>query len=195
MTEDLRIRPLGAKNPHQRMSPEDRNAQLLSLAVELTAQRGVGRVGHGDIAKAAKVSTGTVFNYFPTMEALNSAVIAKVQAETMGLFTDDHAGKTAASALIFYSQGILHLVETQPAIFKVFLNWSQSFDDPFRTQFLALKTYILEILKPLLGLRGHADTDVHIIYGTGLLYGQMKLEGYSDNDLTKLASRVAELVT
>lgn len=195
MTEDIRTMPTAAKKPRQRLSPEARNAQLLSLAVELTAQRGVGRVGHGDIAKAAKVSTGTVFNYFPTLEALNSAMIAKVQSETIGLLESDHAGQTTASALMLYSQKILNLIETQPAIFKVFLNWSQSFDDPFRAQFLRLKTHILEILKSLLGPRDHADVDAHIIYGTGLLYGQMKLEGYSDHDLTKLASRVADFVT
>jgi len=153
MTEDIHTMPTAAKKPRQRLSPEARNAQLLSLAVELTAQRGVGRVGHGDIAKAAKVSTGTVFNYFSTIEELNSAVIDKVQV------------------------------------------WSQSFDDPFRAQFLRLKTHILEILKSLLGPRDHADVDAHIIYGTGLLYGQMKLEGYSDHDLTKLVSRVVDFVT
>jgi len=195
MTEDIRTLPPTEKKPRQRLSPQARNAQLLSLAIHLTAQKGLGRAGHGDIAKAAQLSTGTVFNYFPTIEALNSAVIDKVKAETLGLLTGETADQTAARALISYSQKILNLIETQPAIFKVFLNWSQNFDDPFRTQFLELKTHILDVLKRLLGPRGHADIDAHIIYGTGLLYGQMKLEGYSDDDLAKLASRVAELVT
>lgn len=194
MTTDNPIMDFSAKKPRQRLSPEARNAQLLNLAVELTAQKGVGRVGHGDIAKAAQVSTGTVFNYFPTTEALNFAVIERVQEETLSLFKGGMDDESAAALLMAYSERLLNLVESQPAFFKVFLSWSQSFDDPFRAQFLTLKKSVLAALTAVLGPRNHADIDAHIIYGTGLLYAQMKLEGYPDEDLTKLAMRVADLM-
>lgn len=187
------------EKPRQRLSPQERYAQLLNIAIELNAQKGLGRVGHGDIAKAVNVSTGTVFNYFPTIDALNLAILDTVRNQTFQLFEDakniEDLTRPSPESLMSYSYRLHNLVATWPALFKVFLSWSQSFDEPFRAQFLDLKTSIIDVLRSILGEREHADVDAHILYGTGLLYAQMKLEGYPEEELMKLATRVTELMT
>ena len=84
-----------------RLTPDARAAQLLETALILFAQRGLGRVGHGDIAKAAHVSTGTVFNYFSTIDDLNEAVMDVVREMTLSIFVDEIA--PSESPVLVYS--------------------------------------------------------------------------------------------
>ena len=79
-------------------------------------------------------------------------------------------------------------------MFKVFLSWSQIYDAPFRGQFLTMKKEIMAILLGSLRGRDQAEIDAHIIYGTGVLAAQMKLEGSSQEEVLKLAARVTELM-
>lgn len=56
------------KRPRTRLSPQKRKLQLMEIALEVFAKRGIGRGGHADIAEIAQVSVATVFNYFPTRD-------------------------------------------------------------------------------------------------------------------------------
>lgn len=181
------------KKKRNRLTPEDRTAQLVETALELFAQKGLGRVGHGDIAKAASVSTGTVFNYFPTIEDLNAVVMDVVRGETLAIFADDIEAD-AGSPVLTYGPRLLALVEQNPNLLKIFLNWSHSFSEPYRAAFLALKGEILSNITQSLSPRDHIDIDAKIIFGTGLLFAQMKVEEASEEDLTRFAARVAQLV-
>lgn len=176
-----------------RLSPDQRASQLLDTALELFAKKGLGRVGHGDIAKASDVSTGTVFNYFPTIEGLNAAVMEEVSRETLSMFADDIPPNTP-SPLLVYGERLLALVVKNPNLLKIFLNWSHAFSEPYRSAFLALKSEIISQVSQSLPKREEADIDAQIIFGTGVLFAQMKLEGASEDDLTRFAARVAQLI-
>ncbi len=63
------------KRPRTRLSPQKRKLQLMEIALEVFAKRGIGRGGHADIAEIAQVSVATVFNYFPTREDLVDDVL------------------------------------------------------------------------------------------------------------------------
>src|SRR5271156_346012 len=56
----------------------ERRALLLGSAIRVFARRGIGAARHAEIAREAKVSVPTVFFYFPTREALVSAVLDEV---------------------------------------------------------------------------------------------------------------------
>jgi len=182
------------KKSRRRLTPEDRYSQLLNIAIDLNARKGLGRVGHGDIAKLANVSTGTVFNYFSTINILNAAVLESVKTQALNLFTGVSADQDPAAILMFYNQKLHSLVEMNPTLFKLFLNWSQNFDAPFRDEFLSLKADIIHMIVQTLQTREHAEIDALIIYGTGVLYAQMKLEGQPDENLAKFAARVTDLI-
>jgi AcrR family transcriptional regulator len=59
-----------------RLAPEERRAQLVSLAAAAALQRGDLPIALGDLAKAASVSKALVYAYFPTQYDLFNAVLA-----------------------------------------------------------------------------------------------------------------------
>ena len=183
----------------RRLSPDERAAQLHEIALELFAEKGLGRVGHGDIAKRAGVSTGTVFNYFPSTESLNEMVMAFVRAKALEIFegADFERAEDISkdqSLVLIYGQRLLELVEIQPNCLKIFLNWSHSFGEPFRQRFLAVKQNILKHIEQNLSPRGSRDIDAKIIFGAGVLLAQMKIENAPEEELHRFALRVAQLV-
>lgn len=67
-----------------RVSPETRErtrGDLLRAAERLFAEQGFAAATTRAIARAAGVAAGTVFNYFPTKEALAAALLAQGYAE------------------------------------------------------------------------------------------------------------------
>ena len=186
--------PSSKHSIRRRLTPEQRVGQLLETALELFAEKGLGRAGHGDIAKRAGVSTGTVFNYFPTIEDLNTAVMDTVSHETLAIFEDQADVISGSSPILIYGARLLAVVDRNPNLLKIFLNWSHSYSDPFRGRFLELKGTIIDHVAQSLPPREQAHIDAQIIFGTGVLFAQMKVEGASDDDLQQFAARVAQLV-
>ncbi|MCG3729969.1 LuxR/HapR/OpaR family quorum-sensing transcriptional regulator [Vibrio cincinnatiensis] len=76
------------KRPRTRLSPQKRKQQLMDIALEVFAKRGIGRGGHADIADIAQVSVATVFNYFPTREDLVDDVLIFVVRQFSNFLTD-----------------------------------------------------------------------------------------------------------
>ena len=74
------------KKALRRMPAHERRAELTRQALVSYLEMGLGRAGHGDVARRASVSTGTVFNYFPTREALTEAVLERVGSIVRSLF-------------------------------------------------------------------------------------------------------------
>jgi AcrR family transcriptional regulator len=54
----------------KRRSPEQRRAQIVDVAEHLFATRPYAEIGVPDVARAAGITTGLVYHYFPTKEAL-----------------------------------------------------------------------------------------------------------------------------
>ena len=59
----------------------DKQTQLLEASIELFAENGFWNTPTSQIAKHAGVATGTLFNYFPTKEALIDGVFLKLKHE------------------------------------------------------------------------------------------------------------------
>lgn len=78
-----------AKRPRTRLSPQKRKLQLMEIALEVFAKRGIGRGGHADIAEIAQVSVATVFNYFPTREDLVDDVLTHVVHQFSNFLADN----------------------------------------------------------------------------------------------------------
>ena len=93
-----------------------------------------------------------------------------------------------------YGTRLLAIVEDKPNLLKIFLNWSHAFDDPYRATYLALKAEILSHITQSLPEREEVDIDAQILFGTGVLLAQMKIEGASEVDLNRFAARVAHLL-
>lgn len=194
---DLVIR----SNARTRLSPEARQAQLLGAAIACYARMGVERAGHGDVAKHAGVSTATVFNYFPTRDVLTDAVLDAVRNTMHDVFAQDrkthddiHGRERLLSLAIKFSA----VIDDFPNIIRVMLNWSVSFGDERRPDYLDFQEDLLnEIHEALTGQPrdGHAGerAEARIIYGAATSYAMMKLDNTAPETLAKFIARVADI--
>lgn len=122
----------GAKKSRTRLSPDERREQLVRNAVRVSAEKGLGRLVHADVAAAAGVSTPTVFLYFPDREALLCAVIKEIDR-----FYRDIARRAHISTLPPLQRIRQHFlafadsIETDPAYAIVWLEWSTMFRNEY----------------------------------------------------------------
>ncbi|MGH1352341.1 MAG: TetR/AcrR family transcriptional regulator [Methyloligellaceae bacterium] len=68
---------------------EDKRTALLETAIQLFAKNGFWNTSTAQIAREARVATGTLFNYFPSKDSLISAVHMKLKLDMM---SEMHAG-------------------------------------------------------------------------------------------------------
>ncbi len=119
-----------AKRPRTRLSPQKRKQQLMEIALEVFAKRGIGRGGHADIADIAQVSVATVFNYFPTREDLVDDVLNYVVRQFSNFLTEnidlDLHAKDNISNL---TSAMVNLVVHDCDWLKVWFEWSASTRD------------------------------------------------------------------
>lgn len=115
------------KRPRTRLSPQKRKLQLMDIALEVFARRGIGRGGHADIADIAQVSVATVFNYFPTREDLVDEVLQHVVRQFSG-FLNEHIDTTvhAKVNLKTLASKMCEQVFDNSHWLKVWFEWSAS---------------------------------------------------------------------
>lgn len=116
----------------QRLLPEERRAQLIRVGVNVAADKGIGRIGHADVAQACGVSTPTAFLYFPDREALVKAVIGEVDRFYRAMAWQSHDSihsplKRVHSHLISFADSI----ESDREYALVWLEWSTHFRNEF----------------------------------------------------------------
>ncbi len=96
--------------------------RIVSSAIRLFAERGIDQVTVEEIAEAADVGKGTIYNYFQTKEDLVVAFMAdferEVQAEIHGF---DASGRPLADALATFIRVQLRMKERHHAFVRVFL--------------------------------------------------------------------------
>ena len=116
-----------AKRTRTRLSPEKRKEQLLNFALDVFARRGIGRAGHADIADMANVSVATVFNYFPTREALVEEVLTQVEQHFKAMVDENLASdqpfEQQLTAICYH---LIDEVVEQKDWLKVWFEWSTS---------------------------------------------------------------------
>lgn len=180
----------------KRLSPEDRREQLLEAAVAAYATQGVERAGHGDVAKLTNASTATVFNYFPTREALTDAVL-KHASERLFLAIDIPHSETQRKSSVVLGEllaGLDQFIEREPNAIKVLLNWSVSFGASVRPQYIAHLDRVLTFLHFAVGkdIKGHHGerAEARLIYAAAISYATMKLDKSPDAVINEFVKRV-----
>ena len=181
-----------APQRRRRLPPEARRAQLLDVALSVFAEMGIERAGHADIAKRVGVSTATVFNYFPTRDALVDAVLeeAKVRIDRMfediGPLSDDPVKRILQGAAAYQ-----RVVEDSPDLVKMFLKWGVSFDPDIRPRYLAYQKSVLQRLVKLLPESEDPMTEARLLYAAANSMAVMLFDGESLDVLTGYSRRIA----
>src|SRR5437660_1982773 len=99
---------------------EQTRALIADTARRLFAERGFEHVPVAEVARAADVSVGTVFNYFPTKEDLVYGRMEAFEEEMLGALKDRAAGESIVDALgrfLLEPRGLLGSENQQDAEF------------------------------------------------------------------------------
>ena len=167
------------------LDKSERRALLLRCAIRVFARRGIGAARHAEIAREAKVSVPTVFFYFPTREALVSAVLEEVARFFTAMAVTIHDQQLPAPEIILEQmRAFAEAVGTHPDHTRVLLEWSTALRDevwPLYLQFLekivamlarTIKRWRMETASDR---DPDAEDDARMIAATGYVIVQMKM--------------------
>lgn len=184
----------------KRLSPEARRAQLLDTAIEVFAEMGLERAGHGDIAKRAGVSTPTVFNYFPTRDALVEAVLAQ-----MDTFVDEMFQRVPKSAddrrhrILQLAGAFQAMVVAEPSAAKLLLKWGVSFDPDIRPAYLMFQdrmiARMIDVLPDNPSDPAKARAEARILYGASNLFAAMAFDNFRPEEMIDFVGRIADVLS
>ena len=174
-----------------RKSADERRAELLFHALESYIQLGIGRAGHGDVARRAGVSTGTVFNYFPTRDALTEAVLGHV-ADTVMEFYDRIPAGTPAEIVAAFRDALLESRRTRSREVELLLSWAHSFQPEVRPAYIDLQDRMDARVVALTGL---SLTDARIVNAIGYAYSRMVVDGGDSHLANSLTDRLVQMLS
>ncbi len=113
---------LATTEKRRRLPPEERRAQLLEIAIDVFADRGLGAARHAEIAERAGVAVSTVFVYFPTREKLVDDVLDCVASFFLDLLEREYGqDEPCVDLLRSVGERFLDLLETHRSYVLVWL--------------------------------------------------------------------------
>ncbi len=171
-----------------RLSPADRRAQLLTIAIRVFAAEGLGQGRHARVAAVAHVSVPTVFVYFPTRAALVQAVLEEVDRFIVEDVVRPVVARRGPVPALLYdiAAAFAASIDTHPDHARVWLDWSTAIREDVWPRYLQFQERVFEMLKPTFerGVRDgslHAELDcddaVRVLVGSAHMIAQMKFTG------------------
>ncbi len=148
-----------SNKPRQRLSVEERRAQLLSTGSELFASRPYDDVWIDDVAEQAGVSRGLLYHYFGNKRAFLHAVIEHETQEILAATTPDPE-IAAAQQLRASIDGYLDYVAARPHGYRALFRGAVSADERVRELVDAnLRRQEERLLQAVAGTRGDVDDE------------------------------------
>jgi AcrR family transcriptional regulator len=104
------------------IDPEEKKIRVMQTARRLFVQQGFHNVSIPAIVKAAGVSTGAIYSYFPNKEALAFHIHEQTLGEFQALFSQRLVGRdTAYQRLRAFAELAFDLAETDPDVMEYLL--------------------------------------------------------------------------
>lgn len=179
----------------RRYSPEKRREQLINLVIDSFADMGIERAGHGDVAKRAGISTATVFNYFPTKEALTQEGLEEIRKRILDMFDtlpQNHSGPREQLLSLYSNYQMMILAH--PSTIKTYLAWSVSFNPNLRPKYIEMQKLITGRIIDNMpeGLKTHADA--LIAYNAANLIAVMIYDNQPAEILQEFVTRLVDAI-
>jgi TetR/AcrR family hemagglutinin/protease transcriptional regulator len=155
----------------------------LQCAIRVFARRGLGGAHHAEIGREARVSVPTVFFYFPTREALVTAVLDEVARFLTEMAVTIHSGAgDAAQIVLAHAQAFADSVDTHTDYARVWLDWSTAIREEIWPHYLEFQENIVAIIANTIRRwrvgRGitddDAEDDARLIVGSAHMIAQLK---------------------
>ena len=188
----------------ERLTQEDRRAQLLECAIKIFSEYGLDAANHALIAEEAKVSVPTVFFYFNSRENLVDAVLTEVErVHKISFKNANKSTKPANEVLIELSTAMIDTLDFNFHHSRIFLEWSIMARSDIWPRFLKLHKIIINTLVKLIK-RGQAEgncrpdiipeDEAHILHASSYVMSQMMLTGQKANKIDRYRKSVLETV-
>jgi AcrR family transcriptional regulator len=136
-----------------RLSPEARRAQLIELGVEMLATRRLDELSVELIAKAAGISRGLLFHYFPSKQEFHLEV-ARAAAAEMIRRTEPDTELSPVQALRGALTSFIAYVEENPDNYKSLVRGAASGDANMRAIFDATRSTMAQRILDVLAAIG-----------------------------------------
>lgn len=196
--------PESVTRTRRRMSPEERRALLMRCALEVFAERGIRRAGHGDVAKLAGCAVSTVFLYFKTREDLVDAVIDEVERFYRDLAGRAHAStQPAMEVLLDHGRRFRASIDSHPEHALVLLNWAANARSRVWPRYIALIEEMVEnhrrtiergIAEGTIDESIDAESAARIIVGYAHMSIQQKLSGFEPERADEISRQLVTSV-
>src|SRR5262249_42210194 len=109
---------------------EERRAEILEVAMDMFAERGLYGTSTDDIARRAGISQPYLFRLFGTKKELYLATVQQCFDETLEMFREASAGKTGEDALKAISKAYHETVLSDPRRLQGQMQAYAACDDP-----------------------------------------------------------------
>lgn len=192
-----------APQKQKRLPPEARRRQLLDCALTVFARRGIGEARHAEIAREAGMSVPTVFNYFPTREALVQGVLDEVGRFILEdiLRPIQQDGLPAPDVLRDSALAFANALERHPDYARVWLDWSTAVRDDVWPRYLEFQDRVFTLLAATTergkregSLPAELDSDdaVRLLVGSAHMIAQMQITGADPARVRQFIGSVVE---
>jgi len=114
----------------QRLTADERRVEILAVAQDLFAERGLYGTSTDEIARRAGISQPYLFRLFGTKKELYIATVEGCFRETLEMFQDASAGKTGEEALKAISKAYHETVLADPHRLQGQMQAYAACDDP-----------------------------------------------------------------
>jgi AcrR family transcriptional regulator len=142
-----------ASERRQRLSPEQRRAQLIELGVEMLATRTLDELSVDDIAEQAGISRGLLFHYFASKQDFHLAV-AQAAAQELLRRTEPDPGASPVEALRGGLEAFVDYVQENPDNYKSLVRGAASGDAEMRAVFDHTRSTLAQRIVDIVGVMG-----------------------------------------
>ena len=185
------------------MDPDERRKLLVACATKVAARTGLAGVRHSDVAREAEVSNATAYVYFPDQEDLVDAILDHVQDTLLGLTEAILSIRGSADdLLVAKAESFVALVDLEPDVVKIWLDWSSAFRDRVWARYLKFFDLIAANLAKGIE-RGQAEggfsrdippeDGARLWIGAAHMVAQMKLGGASDEKIQQFTDTLVRV--
>jgi AcrR family transcriptional regulator len=180
-----------------RLPAEQRRTQLLSVAVEVFAERGFHATSMDEVAEAAGVTKPVLYQHFPSKRALYTELLDEVDAQLVNRLVEATAG--AATGRERVQEGFaayFRFVATNRAAFRLLFGASVRNDSEFAVVADRAIERIADLIAELIEIEApaeHRRVLAHAIVGMAEATSRRLTTDDAEDDPDRLAAWLAEM--
>jgi len=165
---------------------EERRHQIMDVALDLYSREGFGHVSIAQLAKAAGISKGLMYNYFESKEQLLIELVEGGVNHITRLFDPNHDGELTPEEFEFFIRKTFQMLRENPKYWGMFFgliiqpNVATQMKNSPMVRFI--EEYMTILLK-YLEKKGFEDPMLELLHLSAIIEGLAVLMIYSDNYL------------